>query len=824
MKQARRLLVLLLSLTLILPMLTSAALADYEATNSYALNYNGVYGGSKWQYFSPYWPAYEYDEVPDYTQSISFSLYNTASKECIPTYCTDLLTGITNDSNFRRINLEDSTYAAQAAGVLRSIMWHGFPEKSTSELAAAAGVANLTVGEAVAATQAAIWKTAHGSRVEFTDFCRTIDTEWTPGATAHYDECNEEIVNGYAAAKNEALIESNINAVYAYLINLSPTSPNQKAVSNASFEEWSTFPVLTVNEDGTYDVEVWAETSIQGQTRELTLSAYMKDGTYSVSQSISNGTQTTHLTIKGVPADVAHGEVTLAIDGYQTVSDVFLFDADGERGESQSLIGIDSSELPVHADITVQPERVINILKTTQNGALPLAGIQFDIYFKESLEDYLSGNTTLPADPSQCSYSGLADYTIITDANGRGSFSLTKNNMPDGVYLFVEKKHPAIVAPVSPFYVIMPTTSDDGSEYLYSITAQPKNQVKAEIAITKDVLELDNDLGNVDAYAPHTWIISATIPSDIATAKQYKISDTLDNRLDFLNGVVVQVESLDGTTERVTLVNGTDYTLTVTDNDSLAEGKPSDSFSIALTSSGKVKVSNAVKADDDMIRVYFDAQINANGKPGEEIPNQAVINYTNSVNVAFEEESVIPKVYTGAVEINKIDGANSTPLAGAEFELYRAATEAEIADTTIEKVMLEGLDTSMVKVSFSPSATFTDEKATLAVSDKDGKVYFYGLADGEYYAVETKAPAGYNLLQNPIKLLVGIAEQNSNESTETAAEGEAVAHPINIYPVENRAGAVMPETGGMGTTLLYVGGSLLLLMAFVSLVAKRKAC
>ena len=514
----------------------------------------------------------------------------------------------------------------------------------------------------------------------------------------------------------------------------------------------------------------------------------------------------------------------LAIDGTQTVSDVFLFDAVGERDSSQSLIGKDNSNLPVHAEVVVQPERKINIHKTSDGR--PLEGISFDFYKVADLDKYLSGETDLPA-ADDYNYSSIyqPDYTIITDANGEGSFSLSKNDMPDGVYLVVEKDHDAIEMPIDPFYVILPATNASGTGYEYTVEVYPKNKVKEEIDITKDVIKLGNDLGNVDAYAPHTWIISATIPSDIATAKQYKISDTLDNRLDFLNGVVVKVESLDGT-ERVTLVNGTDYTLNVTDNDSLAEGKPSDSFTITLEGAGKVKVSNAIESKSDMIRIYFTAQINANGKPAEEIPNQAVINYTNSVNVAFKEESDIPKVYTGAVEINKIDGADGKALAGAEFELYRAATEAEKADATIEKVMLEGLDTPMVKVSFSPSAAFVDadNKVTIATSDADGKVYFYGLADGEYYAVETKAPAGYNLLQNPIKLLVGIAEQNGNESTETAAEGEAVAHPINIYPVENRAGAVLPETGGMGTTLLYVGGSLLLLMAFVSLVAKRKAC
>jgi len=305
MKQARRLLVLLLSLTLILPMLTSAALADYEATNSYALNYNGVYGGSKWQYFSPYWPAYEYDEVPAYTQSISFSLYNTVNGTVIPTYCTDLHTGLNSGSNFRRINLEDSTYAANAAGVLRSIVNKGFPSVTVEALGQAAGVTGLTVGEAVAATQAAIWQTAHGSIVEFTDFCRTIDTQWTPGVTAHYDECNAEIVNGYAAAENESLIESHISAVFGYLISLPATSPNGIAVSNSSFIEWSESPTVDANEDGTYKVTVNAKTFIGGDA-DVRLTAYFTaDSTYFNYANLSNGDNDTTITIDNVPAELA---------------------------------------------------------------------------------------------------------------------------------------------------------------------------------------------------------------------------------------------------------------------------------------------------------------------------------------------------------------------------------------------------------------------------------------------------------------------------------------------------------------------------------------
>jgi len=819
MKQARCLLVLLLSLTLILPMLTSAALADYEETNSYALNYNGTYKGSKWQYFSPYWPAFKKYGIDDYTQSISFSLYNTVSEKCIPTYCTDLLTGLDDNSNFRRINLEDSTYAAHAAGVLRSIMRNGFPEKTASELGAAAGVSSLTVGEAVAATQAAIWKTAHGSIIEFTDFCDTIDTEWSSTATEHFDECYAEIKNGYAVAANEAIIESNINAVYAYLINLAPTAPNQKAISSSSFTRWSDAPELTDNGDGTYDVTVEATLAYDG-TVSGTLTAHMGNGAYSASDPLSEGT--TKLTIKNVPADIAHGEVTLAIDGSQQVSDVFLFDAEGERGTSQSLIGIDDSTLPVHAEVTVQSERVIALHKTTPGGTA-LEGIHFDFYLEAELDDYLNGKAI------DYSPNGAAKFTLVTDAQGEASFSLTKNGLPDGVYLVIERSHSAIAATVAPFHVISPATSQDGTHLEYTVNIHPKNEVAGKIEIDKDVTSIGNQSSNVDAATPHTWIISTTIPADIAQGRSYVISDTLDSRLDYKGNVKVQVESADEPyTVAETLIENLDYTLNVTTDGS------NDAFTVSLTKAGMSKVYTVAetRVNDFRIRVYFDAQLNGSAQINTQIPNQATVAYTNSLAFSFSDESDEPVVYTGGIQLEKVDGNNTaTKLAGAVFEVYRAATAEEIADpnTVTTKMLINNVETEMVKVTFR-NAELNGELVTSATSDENGLVYIYGLKNGIYYVVETKAPAGYNLLQEPIELVVGpaatTADAEAGEGTETTpSTGTDVVMPVlEKHEVQNLAGAVLPETGGMGTTLLYVGGSLLLLMAFVSLVAKRKAC
>ena len=820
MKRIKPILSAVLALALVLSMLTVPAFADetgYEPANSYVLNFNGVYEGCKWQYFSPYWPAFTYDGSADYTQSISFTLYNTVSGEGFPTYCTDLIVGLDNGSNFRRLNLEDSTYAAGAAGLLRSVMLKGFPNVTAEELGEAAGVEGLTVGEAVAATQAAVWKAAHGERVTFTDFCDTIDVEWSPTATEHFDQCYAEIENGYAAAENEVLIEANIEKVFHYLVNLEPTAPQEAAVSSAAFQSWSS-PVLSKKADGTYEIRVEAVVNVTMSAADtLTLSAVLEnDSTYFAAVALENGINTKTLVIDNVPAAAAKGGVKLAIDGLQTVSDVFLFDAEGGRGESQSLIGMDDSQLPVHAEVTADFERVLHFYKTTkvantQGGydRLPLEGIEFDIWLAAEMDDYLSGAVTLP-EAADFRPAGLPDYTVRTDADGRGSFSLTKNGMPDGVYLVVEREHPAISAPVAPFYVILPATGADGSGWEYEVTVQPKNEIKGDVDIEKDVISVGRDEAGVDAYKAHTWIIGTTIPVDLGMGKSYVISDTLDNRLDFLGNVRVQVESAnDNTVVPIVLVQDADYVLTVTDNDSRAAGKPSDSFTVSLTKAGMKKVADAVGEHyaDYMIRVYFDAQINANAEMGEEIPNQAELDYTNSVGFDFAVESDIPKVYTGGANLLKVDGDDEkTTLSGAEFKVYRPATEEEVADESVEKVWLEGIGTPVVAVSFFDNDTFDGDKVTVVTSGADGKVAICGLAYGTYYLVETKAPAGYNLLTGPVELVI-----------------DAASHlEANAVTVINRSGVELPDTGGVGTVIFTVTGLGLMAAAGTLLVLKKR--
>ncbi len=843
-KTLKRTLTLLLAVLMVMsvsPTVYVAAADEYEPLNDYVLNYgvnDDEYTGPNIQYFSAYLPYSYYDGMPSFDPINIYSMYNTVTGEVIPVYCTDIKVGARTDNHYHRLNLENSTYASDTAELLRAIMLNGFylvpivgetTEGHNSRVAAklqeigtAVGIPDLTIGEAIAGTQTAIWKAAHGSRLEFTDFAFSISNTKSNGSIKYYDICTIERENGHVQYSSstkptpecDEYLNARIKTVYDYLLSLDPVPPANRVVSPLSFVDFEN-TVITRNDDGTCNITVTTTVDVDMTGDDyLTLSAVLNN-TYYKSVALVDGVQEVELTIENVPANIAANEVTLAIDGMQTVDDVLLYEAKGGRETSQSMIGMDNSQLPVHVEVDATNERIINFYKTTivendgETERYPLEGISFDIYLAAELDDYLSGEVKLP-EAADYAYPSIPDYTAITDENGRATVNFTRHGMPDGVYLIVEREHPAIERPIDPFYVFIPTTNANGTGYDYEITIQPKNDVKGSIRVEKDVTSLGNNKTSTNVYDNHTWIIGTNVPEDIANGKSYVISDTLDNRLDYVGNVKVNVETAEGDSVIATLVADTDYKLTVNDVDSLSDGKPSDSFSISLTRTGMGKIANSIgdnNFDNYMIRIYVDSQVNSNAEMGTEIANQAKFEYINSVNFAFNAESDKPVVYTGAVNLLKVDsGDNTKVLPGAVFEVYRAATVEEVAADGDELTTIPGYAAYMIKESFFDNAAMEGEKVQSVTSDENGKVAIYGLAHGEYYLVETKAPTGYNLLGSVVKLIVD-GESHTEE---------------RVVMIENVNGVVLPSTGGIGTTAITVIGVLLMLSSCILLYIRKR--
>jgi LPXTG-motif cell wall-anchored protein len=139
-------------------------------------------------------------------------------------------------------------------------------------------------------------------------------------------------------------------------------------------------------------------------------------------------------------------------------------------------------------------------------------------------------------------------------------------------------------------------------------------------------------------------------------------------------------------------------------------------------------------------------------------------------------------------------------------------------------------------ITYNDWATFDDSHEVILTSDGDGFFKVIGLDDGTYKLREIQAPNGYNLLENDVELVITATTANgqawnSGIATDAltrltiavdngaAQNGDLDTGIVNVT-VENNQGATLPETGGMGTTLFYIIGGLLVVGAGVLLVVR----
>lgn len=804
--RGRRILAILLALvfagSLVLGIPVISAAEEIKLTDAYVLHYTDgkpYYYGSLYNLKHTYYDAdtgdrREYDSSP-----VIFNLeYGDGDRTVrIPVYCTDANTTTRSNTTYRRINLEDSTfYPDGSAARLRAVVMHSFPYLTVEKVAQAVNatgenqVTDLTQGELLNATQAAIWKIAHGDKYTLRSYFTGM------GSIAWYDLSEFVEPDSLRECVQGANTESNIKAVYDYLLSLDGMEPLYDAVSEYTFDNVVYSAVK--QEDGTYTITVTYEINTQiGAQDELTFRATCGDVVQSGKLTTGKG--------KVVFENVKEREnVVLEINGYQCGGDVYLFDSVGDRNNAQSMIGYDDTKLPVHGEVIASPDRVINIYKTTSEEPYTrLENVVFDIYQVATMEELESGKVTLHEKPTADEIEAYQTeerliVTLTTDANGYATYNLTENGMPDGVYMVVEREHPAIIQVIEPFFVAIPGTATDGSSRIYTINIYPKNLTETGPDIKKDVTQIGKESDTFDVNEIHTWIIRGGVPAGIGDAKKYEITDTLDYRLTYKGDLTVKVglATDQAWQERVTLLPDTDYTLTVGRTQDVS-GNDVDTFKVSLTADGMKKVASTVGTGDPKeheIRIYFNAVIDNDAQMGVQIPNEAALEYTNAMGLTYDETSDIPEVHTGGIGIWKVDSRKTDDgscksLAGATFRVARLATEEEIATGEFKKLTVDGVTLNVVFVSFYDNESLTGEKVMEATSDEAGNVTVYGLAYGTYYLVETKAPEGYQLLKSPVQVQID-AESHTQERIITVVNSKFD----------------LPQTGGMGTMLFTVVG------------------
>ena len=216
-----------------------------------------------------------------------------------------------------------------------------------------------------------------------------------------------------------------------------------------------------------------------------------------------------------------------------------------------------------------------------------------------------------------------------------------------------------------------------------------------------------------------------------------------------------------------------------------------------------------------VITVEYESELNTNaviGSAGN--PNTMRLEFSNNPNDDQEgtpstgktpEDTVI--VFTYKTVINKIDGENK-PLTGAEFTLQKKVKDEEA----------EG--------------GYRWEDITVVKNEEGTTFTFSGLDDGDYRLTETKTPDGYNTI-DPIEFTItaehdilsanpALTELNCNKVTGEITFTSNTGEGSLTADVVNQSGATLPETGGIGTTIFYIVGGILVVTAGILLITKKR--
>ena len=102
-----------------------------------------------------------------------------------------------------------------------------------------------------------------------------------------------------------------------------------------------------------------------------------------------------------------------------------------------------------------------------------------------------------------------------------------------------------------------------------------------------------------------------------------------------------------------------------------------------------------------------------------------------------------------------------------------------------------------------------------SIKTKDGKINIKGIQADTYYLKEIEAPNGYNFIRTPIKIVV----TSDTDGKGVVKVDNDVVDQVNVL---NNYGSLLPSTGGMGTTLIYAIGCILVLSSGVVLFLKRR--
>ena len=201
---------------------------------------------------------------------------------------------------------------------------------------------------------------------------------------------------------------------------------------------------------------------------------------------------------------------------------------------------------------------------------------------------------------------------------------------------------------------------------------------------------------------------------------------------------------------------------------------------------------------NDKVIVYYEAMLNRNAiVAADGNPNEAALEYGEHNKTTADMTTT--KTY--GFDLVKTDSQNKL-IDGAEFRIYDAATGGNEVKVVL---MDDGVTYRRARA---------DEEG-VSIKVKDGQVRIVGFDNGTYYLEETKSPEGYNQLT--ARQSFTIADGNLD-----AVFNDGIFSTGSGVHVVNKTGSMLPETGGMGTTLFITIGAMMVMAAGCLLVTKKR--
>ncbi len=416
--------------------------------------------------------------------------------------------------------------------------------------------------------------------------------------------------------------------------------------------------------------------------------------------------------------------------------------------------------------------------------------------------------------PELISWAYLQNSSVVTFSEEAHAYAIANNIVKDAAAENVQSAPYTFTNLVLGYYLI---SSSAGSKFTLTTTDQDVVEVQGknqQPTLVKEVQENSTKTwGDTNDAEIGELVTFRSIITKVAGASNYKIHDIISEGLTLPSTVDAGTGAVSYQTVRVFIAGANDdisspqyvpqyipassgkYMVSTDSNEpDCATNKCS--FHVQITDS----ILNFVN-DGDKIVVEYDLRVNEKAKIGAAVGND------NTAYLSFGQNDYTTwdstKTYTWSIPIYKYrSGGNSATVAmeGVGFTLYDATGNA----IALERVITEAVPTYIPLG--SSSMPYTEIRTEGGATQ--GNLIIKGLDSGTYVLKETTTPPGFTPI-DPMTITID-------------ANGLINGATLATIEIENKATPILPETGGIGTTIFYVSGSILVVGAVLFLVAKRR--